>query len=191
MDASRLQLLYLKLLYSGIDEAEGKTKEAAFLLQNMKLERLTVERAARLRNLRTVLHSEMKVLSRVLSPKDLLPYIEAYAASTCFWQHLGRTQVEDLCLYMATNLDLDPVIRVACEIEGAYSGLSNGPEKVTPWTTHFVEVSEERFLERFSVPFSVGWTDEKGNDSFIVKHSGRHYTCTIEVVKERVTINFK
>lgn len=191
MNPSRLQLLYLKFLYSGIDNAEGETEEAAFLLQNMNLDRLTIERAARLRNLRTVLYSEMKVLNRVLSSKDLLPYVESYAASPSFWEHLGRTQVEDLCLYMVAHLDVEPVIRVACEIEGAYSGLSSGPTKSTPWTLHHVAVSAEQFMESFAVPFSIGWTDDKGNDSFIVKDSDRHCTCTIKVVKERVIIHIK
>ncbi|AZF43549.1 hypothetical protein C4J87_3406 [Pseudomonas sp. R1-43-08] len=190
MDATKLQLLYLKLLYSGLDEAEGETHEAKFLLRNMKLDRLAVERAARLRNLRTVLYSDMKVLNRVLSPKALLPYIEAYATSPCFWKHLGRSQVEDFCLYLVSRDDIGPVMRAACEIEGVYSGLSSRPDKATPWPPHRVEIVLEQVLECFSIPFSITWKDAKGNDAFIVKDCDRYYTCTVKVSKERVTVYF-
>ena len=157
MDAYKIQRYYLQAIYGGLQPENVLDKEANFVLQNMSPDRLQVERAARLRNLRTVLHGDMKLMNQKVSKEALLPLVQAYASASCFWQHRGRSLIEDFCLFVAESNDVDPVTRLLAHVEGVYSGLSVSPTKKTPWLTHDMTRENNEVIESFDSPMTLNW----------------------------------
>ncbi|MEW9889465.1 MAG: YcaO-like family protein [Candidatus Symbiodolus clandestinus] len=78
MDAKKIQEFYLHALYTEAPISNFISEEEHFFLQHHLSERLNIERAARLRNLRTVLHDDMHLLNRIFSRADLLPMVQNF-----------------------------------------------------------------------------------------------------------------
>ena len=158
MISSSIQQFYLRALYTEV-EIHGPIDDASdFVLRHMDLERLRVERAARLRNLRTVLHGNMYLLSRLIDKKSLLPIVQAYASSELFWQHRGRTLVEDFCMFYTNEWGKsDAVSALVAKVEGVYSGLSASIDVVSPWPQHYQVRESDDIRETFLVPFAISW----------------------------------
>ncbi|CRM43058.1 hypothetical protein IFR08_06315 [Pseudomonas fluorescens] len=136
MDTKRLQAQYVRLLYSGNTAVLDASEEANYLLAHLDHARLEVEYKARIRNLRTTLHADMKFLNRFIDKVSLLEAVESYCGSDDFWKHQGRTLLEDFCLFYCNNHSHEPRLRMLAEIEGTVSGMSIGNVTTSPWVGH-------------------------------------------------------
>lgn len=132
----KLQLLYVRLLYSGTTSILDDSIESQYLIGHLDSDRLEVEHKARVRNLRTVLYTDMRFLNRFVDKNFMLDVVQGYCGSKEFWQHRGRTLLEDFCLFFYEQLTLDPRLRLLAEIEGTSSGMSIDVMAKTPWCNH-------------------------------------------------------
>ncbi|MGF6768615.1 hypothetical protein P3T18_001085 [Paraburkholderia sp. GAS199] len=164
MDAKKIQQVYLRAMYSGTPDVPASAEEA-FVVSHLSHDRLQVERAARVRNLRTVLHDDMRLLNRKLSKAELLPYVQDYAKSEGFWMHRGRTLIEDFSLFFVECTAASPVLKLLARIEGVYSGLSVSIEADTPWNAHLKWCEGSETLESFVAPFSLSFDKVFGEQS--------------------------
>ncbi|MFD8394439.1 hypothetical protein ACFV2N_35875 [Streptomyces sp. NPDC059680] len=99
-----LRLLYSKTSADVVADAlaagEGRVcPETAAVLATVDFHALTVERAARLRNLNRHLQRTCPPLWQCLDKKTLTPLVEGYADADAFWRSTGRTLFENFCLY--------------------------------------------------------------------------------------------
>lgn len=152
MDTKKLQTAYVRLLYSGNTAVLDDSEEAAYLLANLDHARLEVECKARIRNLRTTLHTDMKFLNRFIDKVSLLEAVESYSSSDDFWKHEGRTLLEDFCLFYCKNHSNDTRLRMLAEIEGTVSGMSTNPVTTSPWIDH--EQKNQNTVERLFVGYA-------------------------------------
>lgn len=155
-DPKKIQQLYLRAMYSGLPKLIGSEEEAFFVNQYSE-SRLAIERAARVRNLRSVLHDDMRLLSKVLDKAKLLPYVQEYVASECFWMHRGRTLIEDFSIFFVDHTIAPLHIKVLARIEGVYSGLSASVHADTPWVAHDKWKDGEDTVESFRAPFALSF----------------------------------
>lgn len=188
MDAKRLQQVYLRAMYTSVPAA-CSSKEEAFLVTHASTERLIVERAARIRNLRTVLHDDMCLLKKVLDKAALLPYVKAYADSDCFWMHRGRTLIEDFCLFFVEHASASPVHKLLGRIEGVCSGLSVTTSATSPWSGHDERNAEgdvaEAFIAPFSLPFRRIFEEQSSYEP-----SQRPVTCVVRRSGQQINVKF-
>lgn len=136
MNVEELQGKYIRLLYGDNTPCRDESDESVFIISNMDISRLEVERNARVRNLRTVLHGSMRFLGAYISKDSLLPIVRSYCADSQFWRHRGRTLLEDFCLFFSQQPEVDPQLRLVCEIEGTLSGMSVPASINSPWPDH-------------------------------------------------------
>lgn len=99
-----LRLLYSKssaeLVADALKDPSGRVCEATeSVLSTVDFHALTVERAARLRNLNRHLQRTCPPLWECVEKEAITPLIEAYADSDAFWQSAGRTLFENFCLF--------------------------------------------------------------------------------------------
>lgn len=165
MDAKKIQQFYLRALYTAIPDDARLGAEEQFVLKTMQLDRLEIERAARLRNLRSVLHDDMCLMNRLISKSALFSHVQAYAASPYFWLHRGRTLIEDFCLFFVEFGAADAVTKLVAEIEGVHSGMSALDSCHTPWQGHKIIHEAAEFLEFFPAPFALAWKALFNNSS--------------------------
>ncbi|QRR07544.1 hypothetical protein FPJ27_14660 [Burkholderia sp. MS455] len=189
MDASTIQRLYLRALYTGIAEPIG-SDEQTFLLAHMAIKRLPVEQAARIRNLRTVLHDDMRLLSRVLDKGELLPYVQEYARSDLFWMYRGRSLIEDFCLYFVQFSDASPVFKLLARIEGVYSGLSTSNRIDSPWSEHFTSHDGDVISECFAAPFALSFETLFSKPSSYQPHA-RNVNCVVQRHEQAIQVKFR
>jgi hypothetical protein len=105
---ARTELL-LRLLYSkssadvvadALTDPSGRVCDTtASVLSTVDFHALTVERAARLRNLNRHLQRTCPPLWDCLDQETITPLVESYADSDAFWQGAGHTLFENFCLY--------------------------------------------------------------------------------------------
>ncbi|KVE38180.1 hypothetical protein [Burkholderia sp. TSV86] len=188
MDARKLQQVYLRAMYTGAP-ATVSSEEDAFFIAQSSAERLIVEHAARIRNLRTVLHDDMRLLKKVLDKASLLPHVKAYAESDLFWMHRGRTLIEDFCLYFVEHTSATPVHKLLACIEGVCSGLSIKTAVASPWDEHDMQqrgdVTTETFLAPFSLPFKQIF-DSKSD----FQPTKQPVTCVIRKSGAKINVKF-
>lgn len=188
MRARMIQQAYLRAMYSGTPAATA-SPEVAFVIGHLSDERLQVERAARLRNLRTVMHDDMRLLNRKLNKDELLPHVQDYAKSERFWMHRGRTLVEDFCLFFVECSAASPVLKLLARIEGVYSGLSASIEAETPWTAHQQLRKGDETVESFVAPFSLSFNKVFGN-KFDYQPVQRDVNCVIRRSGQNIHVKF-
>lgn len=190
LDAKKIQEFYLHALYTEAPISNFISEEEHFFLQHHLSERLNIERAARLRNLRTVLHDDMHLLNRIFSRADLLPMVQNYAASPYFWMHRGRSLIEDFCLFVFQSYNIDPLLKLVARIEGVHSGLSASIVLNTPWPEHQIEDQGKDILESFLTPFYIVWDKffQNKNDYFPVQERA---ICKIIRSDEKIKIKFQ
>lgn len=163
MDASKLQDIYVRILYCTSLSALDDSAESNYLKKNIDFARLSVEQAGRIRNLRTVLHSELKFLNLFLSKDEMLPYVRSYCNSEDFWLHKGRTLLEDFCLFLCGQ-PVDAKLKFLAEVEGTSSGVSFDQRATTPWPTHKKNLSSG--IEYFEGEY-YGLLSQFGSDNFL------------------------
>lgn len=151
MKAYTLQQIYLQLLYSKEISDIPESLEKKYIAETINTDRLKIERSARIRNLRSVLHTDMRLLSRYIDKVSLLPYIELYCTSNFFWLFRGRTLIEDLCVFLVKNTDMHPYMKVIAQIEGIFSALSTEILKLSPWGENSINTPNK--MESFSSSF--------------------------------------
>lgn len=156
MDAQKIQQAYLRALYTGVVD-QPTNEEESFLHAHLSPERLLIEHAARVRNLRAVLHDDMHVLSKTLNKADLLPYVHRYVLSEQFWMHRGRTLIEDFCLHFVEQSPAPTLHKVLARIEGIHSGLSAAPRSRTPWPAHAKWNEGDDICEGFASPLNLSF----------------------------------
>lgn len=156
MDPKKIQRIYLHAMYSGLPETI-ESDEERFVIAHCSEARAQVERVARVRNMRTVLHGDMRLLSRVLDKPKLLPYVQNYVASKYFWMHRGRTLIEDFCLFLVECSSAPMTIKVLARIEGVYTGLSATIDADTPWAAHSKWHEGGDTFESFRSPFALSF----------------------------------
>ncbi|MDR5880859.1 hypothetical protein [Caballeronia sp. LZ032] len=188
MDARTIQQLYLRAIYSGLPEPTG-LEEEVFVARHHSEERAAIERAARTRNLRTVLHDDMRLLPRVLDKTRLLPYVERYTESECFWMHRGRTLIEDFSLFLVERTPAPAAIKVLARIEGVHSGLSASVGANTPWSAHVKWREEDEVVERFRSPFALSFR-KMFADSSGYEPELREVDCVIRRSPHRIQVKF-
>ena len=188
MDARRLQRVYLRAMYTGAPAALS-SKEEAFFVAHSSAERLIVERSARIRNLRTVLHDDMRLLKKVLDKASLLPHVKAYAESDLFWMHRGRTLIEDFCLFFVEHASTLPVHKLLARIEGVCSGLSVTTPVASPWSGHDAQQDDGGTAEAFIAPFSLPFKQifEVQSDFQPAKQP---VTCVIRKSGQKINVKF-
>ncbi|RNM28528.1 hypothetical protein [Dickeya undicola] len=153
MDAKKLQKAYVSMLYSNNYRISDADTEYQFLAQTMDSERLLVERAARQRNLRTVLYSDMHFTPRFFSKEQLLSLVIAYCESDSFWNWNSRTLIESFCAFVVKKSVLTEEEKTIFLVDGIYSGISTNSEN-SPWksrVSHIADksITEEVILERY------------------------------------------
>lgn len=136
MDARKLQSIYIRLLYCDDFSSLEPSEELDFIMSNVSVCRLEVERNARVRNLRTVLYSDMRILNQYVCKSKLLGVVQGYCGSKSFWEHRGRTLLEDFCLFYAQQNEIHPRLRLLSEVEGTLSGHSVAQNRPSPWGSH-------------------------------------------------------
>ncbi|MGS0896533.1 hypothetical protein ACVBGC_28985 [Burkholderia stagnalis] len=157
MDAWKIQHAYLRALYTGTQKKIASPEEE-FVVAGLSTDRLEVERAARIRNLRTVMFDDMRLLNRVMSKGELLPFVEKYAQSEQFWMHRGRTLVEDFCLFFVEHAEVSDALALLARLEGVYSGLSASTEAATPWAEHKKQsYGTSEAVEHFVAPLRLAF----------------------------------
>ncbi len=189
MDAKKIQQFYLQALYTEVDTTSRLNAEEAFVLKTISRDRLEIERAARLRNLRTVIHDDMTLLNKIISKNDFMPHLELYVASPYFWMHRGRTLVEDFCLFFANFSNASEVLKLVARIEGVHSGLSASAETKTPWQEHTIYKDGKDTVESFIAPFKLPWPIlfSKG-DTYIPEMQA--VNCLLRRSENRVKVDF-
>ncbi len=192
MDSVKIQRFYLRALYTEILlSSDTLDDESAFVLRTISTERLNIERAARIRNLRTVLHGDMQILNKAITSSALLSHVQAYARSPSFWMHRGRAQIEDFCLFFCESPDIDAATKLCARIEGVFSGLSASANAATPWSGHVVSRSGANVVESFAAPFSLSWRgmleDQRINT---VMPSTTEVTCQVKRIDNKIRIGF-
>jgi len=100
--------LMLRLMYSSsaaaqvlraLDGNAALDPTTAAVFATVDFRALSVERAARLRNLSRHLQRTCPPLWKCLGEEVLAPLVEGYAGAEAFWQSEGRTLFENFCLY--------------------------------------------------------------------------------------------
>ncbi|WP_038903626.1 hypothetical protein [Dickeya zeae] len=153
MDAKKLQKAYVSMLYSDCYRIKDADIEYQYLAQTMDSERLLVERAARQRNLRTVLYSDMHFSPRFFSKEQFLSLVIAYCESDSFWNWNSRTLIESFCSFVVEKSDLTEEEKTIFLIDGIYSGISTN-SKNSPWQSEINHISgksttEEIILDKY------------------------------------------
>lgn len=188
MDANKIQHAYLRAMYTETPQ-EPASGEEAFVMAHFLNERLEVERAARVRNLRTVLHDDMRLLRRVIDKSELLPYVQAYAKSEWFWTHRGRTLIEDFCLFFVECSAASAVFKLLARIEGVCSGLSASTADASPWTTHLKVCDGEETRESFAAPFALSFNKVLGKKTDYLPVE-RKVDCVVRRSGEKIHVKF-
>ncbi|QOL13698.1 hypothetical protein [Dickeya dianthicola] len=153
MDAKKLQKAYVSMLYSDNYRITNAEAEYQYLARTMDSERLIVERAARQRNLRTVLYSDMHFSPRFFSKEQFLALVIAYCESDSFWNWSSRTLIESFCSFVVEQSNLTEEEKTIFLIDGIYSGISTSSEN-SPWKSnishvHENSITEEIILDRY------------------------------------------
>ncbi|UCZ76300.1 hypothetical protein LHK94_04715 [Dickeya zeae] len=153
MDAKKLQKAYVSMLYSDRYRMKDADKEYQYLAQTMDSKRLLVERAARQRNLRTVLYSDMHFSPRFFSKEQFLSLVIAYCESDSFWNWNSRTLIESFCSFVVEKSDLTEEEKTIFLIDGIYSGISTN-SKNSPWQSDINHINgkfitEEIILDKY------------------------------------------
>lgn len=155
MDAKILQKVYISLLYSDNCCIPGAEKECQFLSETMDSERLKVERAARRRNLRTVLYSDMHFSPKFFSKETFLDLVIKYCESDSFWNWNSRTLVESFCYFVFHRSTLSEKNKAIFLLDGIYSGISTGLDS-SPWdssiTKHHADSLTEEIASEWYLP---------------------------------------
>ncbi|WP_322053004.1 hypothetical protein [Paraburkholderia bannensis] len=188
MDARKLQQVYLRAMYTGAPVTVS-SEEDAFFVAHSSGERLIVERAARIRNLRTVLHDDMRLLKRVMDKASLLPHVKAYAESDLFWMHRGRTLIEDFCLYFVEHTSATAVHKLLARIEGVCSGLSVKTAVASPWSGHDTQPYDDGTTETFVAPFSLPFKQIFDSASDF-QPTNQPVICLIRKFGEKINVKF-
>jgi hypothetical protein len=132
----------------------------------------------------------MHLLNQMVSKADLLPLVQAYAASPCFWIHRGRSLIEDFCLFVFQSSNINSLLKLVARIEGVHSGLSTSFTLNTPWTEHQIEHHGNDTLEIFLAPFAISWDQifQKKNDYFPVQENT---VCQIRRSGDKIKVKFQ
>ncbi|MDC9606575.1 hypothetical protein [Xenorhabdus griffiniae] len=149
MDAKLLQKAYVSLLYSDHCCITGAEKEYHYIHSTMDHDRLVVERAARRRNLRTVLYADMHFSPRFFSKDFFLKLVNLYCDSDSFWNWNSRTLIESFCYFVYTNADLMEEEKIPFLIDGIYSGISTGMTN-SPWSSTISRNNEKSITEEIN-----------------------------------------
>ncbi|MEM0672870.1 MULTISPECIES: hypothetical protein [Dickeya] len=173
MDAKKLQKAYVSMLYSDRYRIKDADKEYQYLAQTMDSERLLVERAARQRNLRTVLYSDMHFSPRFFSKEQFLSLVRAYCESDSFWNWNSRTLIESFCSFVVEKSDLTEEEKMIFLIDGIYSGISTN-SKNSPWQSEINHISgksttEEIILDKYFSLSSLNKADHLSDITFANK----------------------
>lgn len=150
MDAKKLQKAYVSMLYSDNYRITDAETEYQYLARTMDSERLIVERAARQRNLRTVLYSDMHFSPRFFSKEQFLTLVIAYCESDSFWNWNSRTLIESFCLFVVEKSNLTEEEKTIFLIDGIYSGISTSSEN-SPWKSKISHVDEKSITEEITL----------------------------------------
>ncbi|WP_152486562.1 hypothetical protein [Dickeya zeae] len=150
MDAKKLQKAYVSMLYSDRYRIKDADKEYQYLAKTMDGERLLVERAARQRNLRTVLYSDMHFSPRFFSKEQFLSLVRAYCESDSFWNWNSRTLIESFCSFVVEKSDLTEEEKTIFLIEGIYSGISTN-SKNSPWQSDINHINGKSITEEITL----------------------------------------
>jgi len=135
-NAQLVQEKYLKILYSEKEWAkckEDKTEQMLVLKSSIDIERLIVERKARVRNLRTHLHQSLLLLPKFLTRKEFLPLVTNFCNSDLFWEYKGRTLEENFCFYLIKQNELNGPLQDLAKIDGILIGLGSNSKAPSPW----------------------------------------------------------
>lgn len=149
MDAKVLQKVYVSLLYSDKYKIPNAEKEYEYLSSTMDNERLKIERAARRRNLRTVLYSDMHFSPRFFSKEEFLDLVIDYCESDSFWNWNSRTLVESFCYFVCHSSALSEQDKVIFLLDGIYSGISTGLES-SPWDSSVTKRHADSLTEEIA-----------------------------------------
>jgi hypothetical protein len=140
--SARLRL-YQRLLYSSavadvvFDRARAGDPDLAAStlawIRSVNEEHLSVERAARVRNLSFHLQRACPTLAGMLGAEQHREWVASFADSDQFWFAVGRSLPENYCLFLAPRLE-DPLLCAVARVDGILSGLPAAPDGVSPWT---------------------------------------------------------
>ncbi|MCC8374514.1 MULTISPECIES: hypothetical protein [Photorhabdus] len=146
MDAKLLQKAYVSLLYSDHYRIADAEKEYGYIHSTMNGDRIVIERAARRRNLRTVLYADMHFAPHFFSKDFFLELVNQYCESDSFWNWNSRTLIESFCYFVCKHAGLREEEKILFLIDGIYSGISTGMED-SPWSSTISRTHENTLTE--------------------------------------------
>lgn len=188
MDAKKLQRAYVSMLYSETYRIEGAVEEYKYLDNTMDKSRLLVERAARQRNLRTVLYSDMSFVPRYFSKEKILELVIDYCESDSFWNWNSRTLIESFCIFIFRNSNLSEEEKVIFLIDGVYSGISTKSEQ-SPWESTLRKVSDISISEEVVLNRKLSLKSLK-SESEISKLNFSEQTSSLKLLNENGKVTF-
>lgn len=174
---SRTQV-YLRLLYSPSAGAQARVALTSFgsllpprtvaFLETVDFDRLQVEQAARARNLAHQLGQSCPSFHSVMPRADYQELVRRFADSPSFWIYRGRTLAENFALFAHRELasEGNGFLADLVRLEGLVAGLSNSPEKPSPWpqgsdSSPFLQVEGSIPTEWFDSRWAM--LDSRGN----------------------------
>ena len=191
MECTTLEKIYLKMLYTDNLTNEIDTEEYKYFLKNHDPERLAVERAARQRNLRTVLYNDMTLINSYLDKNALLEHVLKYCSDFFFNNSSGRSLVENFCFYMYLHNDQSELIKIRYKVQGVYSGICTNSNIPSPWPNHRVAQEDNTIHEIFDIPLRLNAsyfsTQNKGVETSPKKIQTE---CTISKNESNVLMKF-
>ena len=142
-----LTRLYLRLLYSETEESrlfKESTHPMHALLPATSVERLQIERGARIRNLASSLTRQCEIVMPFLPDDARAKNVAAFANSAHLWQGNARCLAEAFCLYLAKTVR-DPLVADVARLQGVCLGLGSNAPTPTPWIKHVCAAGVESF----------------------------------------------
>ena len=156
--ATELQDAYLRALYDDHWQSHCSSTVQDRLSSTFDFDRLEIERAARVRNLRTKLRKSSLFLSNLLDQQSFLPYTKEFCNSGGIWRKRGRSLLEEFALYLNEAPDTPKEIAAAARIDGVRGALLARPDSPSPWPDHLV-MSGEGYLGSEVIHFSRDQVD--------------------------------
>lgn len=191
IDFIRLEKIYLKMLYTDNLTDDKATDEYRYLLMNHNPERLAVERAARQRNLRSVLYNDMILINSFIDKNKLLEDVIDYCSDFFINNTSGRSLVENFCYFMYLHGEQTELFKSLYKIQGVYSGVSTNSNLPSPWLNHQIESEEYKFTEIFDIPLRLNTSYFSKENKNIDPHPGIGTTeCKISKNEKNILIKF-
>ncbi|EJL6760970.1 hypothetical protein OGE23_002134 [Vibrio cholerae] len=165
MDLDILQDNYIKLLYQDDSKSNlQEGKELDFLKANCKLDRLPIERMARVRNLRTMIYKTLVLLSKRYSSVDMLPLVVEYCNSSYFVEGKGRNITENFCLFIYNSDLVEPIDKELALIDALLSTIKTEINKDLWLKNRSVEETSQGFEYISEIFFDLNELKQKGRD---------------------------